>query len=143
MANVIYPTFKSVLLSPGVDLLAATVKACLVCTSTGGTNYVYSAAHQFFSSVTGAAVLAAGVALTSKTVTAGAFACASVVLPSVAIPSGGQAGATGQALVFYVDTGTAATSQLIAYMDTETGLPVTPNGANITINFSTNVLALS
>jgi hypothetical protein len=36
-----------------------------------------------------------------------------------------------------VDTGTAATSPLVAYIDTGvTGLPVTPNGGNITVTWN-------
>jgi hypothetical protein len=39
--------------------------------------------------------------------------------------------------VIYVDTGTAATSPLVAYIDTGvTGLPVTPNGGNITVTWN-------
>lgn len=130
MANVLYPTYKSVAISPGLDLVTgSTLKACLVAST-----YTYSAAHQFFSSVTG--VVAAGVALTTKTVSAGSLNAASVVWPSVT-------GATGTAIIIYNDTGTAGTSQLVAYMDTETGLPVVPNGANITVNFSGAVLTLS
>jgi hypothetical protein len=42
-----------------------------------------------------------------------------------------------EALVIYVDTGTAATSPLVAYIDTGvTGLPVTPNGGNISITWN-------
>jgi hypothetical protein len=37
--------------------------------------------------------------------------------------------------VIYKDTGTAATSPLIAYIDTATGLPVTPNGGDITVTW--------
>jgi len=144
MANVVYPTYKTVAISPGLDLVtASTLKVCLVSTTTGVTNYVYLATHQFFSSVPAASILAPGVALTGKAAANGALTASSVVLPSVPAPTGANAAATGQALVFYNDTGTAATSQLVAYMDTETGLPVTPNGANITINFSGAVLTLS
>jgi hypothetical protein len=139
MANAIYPTFKTAALSPGVDLVSSTVKAALVSTSTGSTNYTYSSSHQYFSSVASGSVVAAGVALSSKAVASGAFTAASVVWPSVT-QSGSQ---TGQAIVLYIDTGTASTSALIAYLDTETGLPVTPNGANITLNWSGNVITLS
>jgi hypothetical protein len=40
-------------------------------------------------------------------------------------------------MVIYVDTGTAATSPLVAYIDSGvTGLPVTPNGGNISITWN-------
>jgi hypothetical protein len=35
-------------------------------------------------------------------------------------------------LLMLSNKGSAATNRLIAYIDTATGLPVTPNGANIT-----------
>jgi len=42
-----------------------------------------------------------------------------------------------EALVIYVDTGSSATSPLVAYIDTGvTGLPVTPNGGNISITWN-------
>ena len=42
-------------------------------------------------------------------------------------------GDPSEVLVIYKDTGSAATSPLIAYIDTATGLPVTPNGGNINV----------
>ncbi|MCP4960773.1 MAG: hypothetical protein GY925_16080 [Actinomycetia bacterium] len=50
------------------------------------------------------------------------------------------AGAAIDALVFYKNTGVAATSPLLLYVDTATGLPVTPTGSNI--DFAVNVLGL-
>jgi hypothetical protein len=39
--------------------------------------------------------------------------------------------------VIYKDTGTASTSPLIGYFDVvASGLPVTPNGGNITVTFN-------
>ncbi len=41
-----------------------------------------------------------------------------------------------EALVIYQHTGVDATSELIAYIDTGvTGLPVTPNGGDITVTW--------
>jgi len=143
MADVIYPTYKTVSMTPGLDLVAgSTLKACLVSTTTGATNYVYSAAHQFFSAVPSASIVAAGVALSGKAApigTPGTLTASPVVWPSVAL-----VGSThGEAIIIYNDTGAPDTSQLVAYLDTETGLPVTPNGANITLTWSGNVLTLS
>jgi hypothetical protein len=46
-------------------------------------------------------------------------------------------GATVEALVLYIDTGVAGTSRLVAYIDTGvTGLPVTPNGGDITVTWN-------
>jgi hypothetical protein len=42
-----------------------------------------------------------------------------------------------EALLIYIDTGSAATSRLVAYIDTGvTGLPVTPNGGDIVITWN-------
>ena len=43
------------------------------------------------------------------------------------------AGTSFEAIVIFKDSGADATSPLIAYIDTGTGLPVTSNGADITI----------
>ena len=46
-------------------------------------------------------------------------------------------GATATQLVVYHDTGVAATSELLIYFDTLSGLPITPNSTNVNINWST------
>lgn len=40
-----------------------------------------------------------------------------------------------EALLIFKDTGVAGTSPLLAYFDTGTGLPVTPNGGDITVTW--------
>jgi hypothetical protein len=44
-------------------------------------------------------------------------------------------GASCESIVVYKDTGSAATSPLVAFFDTATGLPVTPNGGDIIITW--------
>jgi hypothetical protein len=44
-------------------------------------------------------------------------------------------GAVSEAVVLYLDTGNASTSTLLLYIDTATGLPVTPNGGDITVQW--------
>lgn len=53
----------------------------------------------------------------------------------IVFASVGPSGATIEAMVIYKDTGTDATSSLIAYIDTATGLSVTANGGPITVQF--------
>lgn len=123
MANAIYPLYKQAILSGGsnTDLSAGTVKLALVDTGT----YTYSAAHQFLSSLSG--VVGTAVTLGSKTVTNGTFDFADPTWTAVS-------GNSAEALVCYIDTGVAGTSRLVAYIDTgQTGLPVTPNGGDITL----------
>jgi hypothetical protein len=122
MANAIYPLYKEAILQSAVnsDMLAGTVKAALVDTGV----YSYSAAHEFFSSMSG--VIGTDQTLGTKTVTTGTFDSADPTWTGVT-------GASVEALVIYIDTGSPATSRLIAYIDTgQTNLPVTPNGGDIT-----------
>jgi hypothetical protein len=44
-------------------------------------------------------------------------------------------------VILYKDTGSSSTSPLLGYIDTATGLPVTPNGGNITINWASGQVA--
>lgn len=125
MANAIYPLYKQALLdaSANVDINDGTVKVALVDTGV----YTYSAAHEFLTSLTG--VVGAAQTINNTTVTNGVFDGDDVTYTSVS-------GNTVEALVIYIDTGSAATSRLVAYIDTGvTGLPVTPNGGNITVTW--------
>jgi hypothetical protein len=68
--------------------------------------------------------------ITTKTVVNGLFDGDNVTYTGVT-------GNSVEALVIYVDTGTASTSRLVAFIDTGvTGLPVTPNGGDITITWN-------
>jgi hypothetical protein len=128
MANALYPLWKEQLLqfTTNNNLSAGTVKVALIDTA----NYTYSAANQFYSSVAGAAVIGTPQTIGSKTFTNGVFDGADVTFTTVT-------GANVEALIIYVDTGTAATSPLVAYIDSSvTGLPVTPNGGNISITWN-------
>jgi hypothetical protein len=128
MANAIYPKWKEALLqgltSP-VSALTNTVKVALVDTGT----YTYSSSHDFLDDISGVVGTAQTLAGT-KSYTSGKFSVTgSVTFTAVT-------GASVEALIFYIDTGSAATSRLVAYLDTsQTGLPVTPNGGDITVNF--------
>lgn len=123
MANAIYPKAKEQFLQAGINMSSATIKVALIDTG----SYTYSAAHEFFSSVTG--VIGTPQTLGSKTFTNGVFDAADVTFPAVT-------GNTAEALLIYVDTGTAGTSRLILFQDTGvTGLPVTPNGGDINLVF--------
>lgn len=128
MANAIYPKFKEALADDlaNIDLNDSTVKVALIDLA----DYTYSAAHQFFSDVAGAAVVGTPQTIANTTVTNGLFDGDDVVFPSVT-------GDPCEALILYIDTGTAATSRLVAFMDTGvTGLPVTPNGGNINVTWN-------
>jgi hypothetical protein len=126
MANAIYPLYKQALLdaSANVDINDGTVKVALIDTGT----YTYNAADEFYSSVSG--VVGTPQTINNTTVTNGVFDGDNVTYTAVS-------GSSVEALLIYIDTGTAGTSRLVAYLDTGfTGLPVTPNGGDITITWN-------
>ena len=125
MANALYPKWKEAIAQATANsALTGTVKVALVDTGT----YTYSAAHEFYSSVTG--VVGTPQTLGSKTYTNGVFDAADVTYTAVT-------GNTVEALIIYIDTGTAGTSRLVAYIDSGvTNLPVTPNGGDITVSWN-------
>ena len=131
MANAIYPKWKEARLqstaNAALDGTGATgVYVALVDTAV----YTYSAAHEFFSSVI-AGEVGTSQELASKTFTNGVLDAADITHPSVT-------GATCEALVVYIkNAGANTTWRLVAYIDTGvTGLPVTPNGGDITTTFN-------
>lgn len=130
MANALYPKWKEALLQASSNsALTGTVKVALI--DTGA--YTYSSSHQFYSDLAG--VVGPNQASqptigATKTYTNGVFDGADVTFTTVT-------GNSVEALVIYIDTGTAGTSRLVAYIDTSvTGLPVTPNGGDITVTFN-------
>lgn len=126
MANAIYPLYKQALLdgASNTDLNDGTVKVALVDTGT----YTYSAAHEFLDDLSG--VVGTAQTIANTTVTNGVFDGDNVTFTAVS-------GNSAEALVFYIDTGNSATSRLVTYLDTgQTGLPVTPNGGDIAINWN-------
>lgn len=125
MANAIYPKYKEALLdgASNIDVNDGTVKVALVDTGT----YTYSSAHDFLDDISG--VVGTAQTIGNTTVTNGTFDGDNVTFSAVS-------GATVEALIIYIDTGNSATSRLVAYIDTGvTGLPVTPNGGDITISW--------
>jgi len=126
MANALYPKWKEQLLqfTANNNLSAGTVKVALV---TAG--YTYSSANQFYSSVS-ASVVGTPQTIGGKTFTNGVFDGNDVIFTAVT-------GSQVVSLVLYIDTGSAATSPLVAFIDTGvTNLPVTPNGGDITITWN-------
>jgi hypothetical protein len=126
MANAIYPLYKEALIggSANISLSSGTVRAALVDTGT----YTYSAAHEFLTSLSG--VVGTAQTIGTKTITNGLFDGDNVTYTAVT-------GNSAEAIVLYIDTGTAGTSRLVAFIDTGvTGLPVTPNGGDISITWN-------
>ncbi len=124
MANAIYTKAKEKFLSGSIDLTSDTIKAALI----DAQDYtVNTDTHEFLSSVATAAIVDSGT-IANITVTNGEFDGDNVVMSNV---TGDQC----EAVVIYKDTGSSATSPLICYIDTATGLPITPNGGDITLDW--------
>lgn len=134
MANVLYDSGKFRFLSPGtlgvssgdaIDMASDNFQLVLV---TAG--YTFSAAGGFLDPViaSGNRVATSG-NLTSLSVTStGTFDADSVVFTAVS-------GSEVTQVVLFKATGTETTSPLVVYWDTMTGLPLTPNGGDITITW--------
>lgn len=120
MANTLYDIGRQTFLSGGINWGSDTIKVALIDTGT----YTFSQAHDFFNDVTGQ--VSTSQTLAGKSATNGVADATDVTFTAVT-------GATVEALIIYKDTGVTSTSNLIAYIDTATGLPVTPNGGDITI----------
>lgn len=128
MANALYDTGRNAFLLGDIDWVADTIKAVLVDAADYTVNL---ATHQFLSDIPAPARVATSAAFTGKTAAAGVADADDIVFGAV---TGDQA----EALVIYRDSGSAATSQLIAYIDTATGLPVLPNSGDINVVWSSS-----
>lgn len=122
MASAIYPTFKDLLLNDGLtgNITGLNLKVALVDTGT----YTYNAAHDFHDDLSG--IVATSGNLTNVTVSSGTLDADNVTISGVS-------GATVEAVVFYIDTGTSGTSPLISFID---GLTLTPDGGNVTVTIN-------
>ena len=126
MASALYDKGREGFLDGSIDWDTDDIRAILIDT---GTYTVDLAAHDFLDDVPSGARVAVSGALGSKTATAGVADAADVTFTGVT-------GASVEAIVLYKHTGTEGTSRLICYIDTaSSGLPVTPNGGDITIQW--------
>ena len=124
MANALYPKAKEAFLNGTINMSANTITLALIDTGV----YTYSTSHQYRSDVANSAVISTAT-LTTKTITNGVFDADDATFTSVT-------GANCEALILFADTGVQGTSRLVAYIDSATGLPILPNGGDITVAFS-------
>lgn len=126
MANQLYPKAKEDFLSANLNMSSNTITIALVDTDV----YTFSTSHEDRADIPNSAVVAEAL-LASKTVTSGVFDADDATFSTVT-------GANCEALVIYhTDSqGGNTSSRLIAYVDTATGLPILPNGGDITVRFS-------
>lgn len=131
MANAVYPKYKQSMISGDANANLNTntttdgIYVALVDTGT----YTYNAAHQFYSDLSG--VVGTDQRIANQTVTSGLLDGDDVTYTAVS-------GSSAEALVIYrKNSGANTTWRLVAYIDNSvTGLPVTPNGGNITITWN-------
>jgi hypothetical protein len=131
MANAIYPIYKQALLSAGtnssLDQDDTTNGPFVALVDTG--TYTYSSAHDFYNDLSG--VVGTDQRIATPTVTTGTFDGDNVTFSAVT-------GNSVEALVIYrKNSGANTTWRLVCYIDTSvTGLPVTPNGGDITVTWN-------
>jgi hypothetical protein len=125
MANALYDNGRESFLKGEISWNGDNIKVVLV----DAADYVVNlATHQFLSDIPAGARVATSGNLTSKTTAAGVADAADVTFTAVS-------GDISEALVIYQDTGVEGTSRLIAYIDSATGRPVTPNGGDIQVQW--------
>ena len=124
MANDLFPNGREGFLDGTIDWDTDNIKVSLC------RGYTYDVADKFRADMAGVTFVATSGNLASKTVTGGTADAADVTFTTVA------AGAACDCLVIYKDNGSSATDRLIAFIDTATSLPVTPNGSDITVTWS-------
>ena len=122
MANALYGKGKEKILSGAIDFVTDTIKVALV-----KNTYPQNLSTDEFYSDISAYVLNTPQTLGTKTVTLGVVDGGDVTFSTV------TAGDTSEAVVIYKDTGSEATSPLLAYIDTITGFPLATNGGDITV----------
>ena len=131
MANAVYPIYKQNLLAgtAGYDLDNNTSTDGVYCELVDTGTYTYSAAHDFRNDISG--VVGTAQRISTPTVTNGVFDGDNLTYSSVT-------GSSVEALVCArQNAGANTTWPLVVYLDTSiTGLPVTPNGGDITVTWN-------
>ena len=129
MANTLYDAARQRFLEAQINWMTDTVKVILI---DPGAYTPQTSIHQYLADIPVSARIAGPVTLTAKATTGGAADAADVTFTSVS-------GTSIEAIIIYIDTGTEATSPLIAYIDTATGLPINPNGGDIIVTWDKKI----
>jgi hypothetical protein len=125
MANALYDFGRESFLAGNLDWDANDIRVILI---DEADDTIDLALDQDLADRAALARVATSTALTSKTTTAGVADAADVTWSSVT-------GDQSESVDGYYHTGTEATSTLIFNIDTATGLPVTPNGGDIQVQW--------
>lgn len=124
MANVLFGLGRQYIGNAAINLDTADIRVMLV-----KDTYTFDDTDEFLADM-GAVDNGRTTALQNTTNTLGVFDADDITLTATAA-------AASNALVLFVHTGADATAKLIAYIDTATGLPVTPGaGGTVSITWS-------
>lgn len=126
MANALFIEYKQALLEGGTNIALTSGVAASLIDHTDATPNPAAAGSDFYDDISAGEV--ATVALTGESVANNVFDADDAVFSAVT-------GDAADSLVIWKDTGTPATSRLVAFFDSLTGLPVTPGGGDITATF--------
>jgi hypothetical protein len=132
VASQLYDAGREGFLAAEIDWDGAVIKTALV------RGYNFSVSHRFVSDVTnaGGTLVAVSGALTNKTISGGVADAADVTFAAVATGAAVPAVVVFQSSAVTGGSDVAASAQrLICYIDTATGLPVTPNGQAINLSW--------
>lgn len=124
MSNQLYDLGREKFAKAQINWETDTIKAVLVDSGT----YTFSQSHEFLSSVPSGARISTAVALTGKSAALGACDANDVTFPAVS-------GVSIEVILIYKEGASDAASPLIGYIDTATGLPITPNTGDIIVNW--------
>lgn len=120
MANFIYA--KALQFYPFPNIIGNTIRVSLIRTADGYTPD--QANDEFYNAIPGAAVKAVSDPLTNKSFVGGVFKADDTTFGAV------PAGSACDGMVIWHDTGNSSTSRLLVWIDSYSGLPVTPDGVN-------------
>lgn len=122
MANALYDKGRNAFLEGKIDWVDDTIKVVLI----DSADYSVDLANDEFLNDVPSAARISTATLSGKTAVDGIADADDATFDNVT-------GDEAEALVLYKDTGQESTSPLIAYIDSATGLPVTPSGSDIVI----------
>jgi len=126
MANSLYTPFVNSYLTQGANQVDFDLPDDIRIILIDAADYTVNlTTHDFLDDIPAGARVAT-VALTGESVSGRTFDASDATFTAVT-------GDQSEALVIYKHTGTESTSRLIAYIDSATNLPVTPNGGDITV----------
>ena len=138
MANAVYPTYKGFILTAAANISLDQNDATNgpFCSLVDTGVYTYSAAHDFFNDIT-------GVVGTDQRITTPTVAAATGLFDGDNLTYTAVTGNSIEALVIYrKNAGANTTWKLVVYLDTSvTGLPLTPNGGDVTITWNASGIA--